>query len=156
MQDLDSPEAVAKGTADPDPIVMYLIVRESLGMSMGKACAQCAHVSQMLQVKYEELHRELTDRRDGWGKYPNPILDAVALEMELIYQEWVDTAIRKVVLGADEKEWEKVKEACKDSMVVVRDAGYTEVPEGSETVIGCWPVRKSQTPKIIKRLQVLK
>lgn len=41
-------------------------------------------------------------------------------------------------------------------MVLVVDAGLTEIPSGSETVIGLWPMRKSQVPKTVKRLQVLK
>jgi peptidyl-tRNA hydrolase len=73
-----------------------------------------------------------------------------------LFAEWLDTSFRKVVLRADDKEWEKVK-ACPDiTYVIVRDAGLTEVEAGSETVIGVFPLRKSQAPKIIKRLQVLK
>jgi peptidyl-tRNA hydrolase len=70
--------------------------------------------------------------------------------------KWVKSSFRKVVLRADDKEWEKVK-ACPDlTFVTVRDAGLTEVAAGSETVLGIWPMLKSQAPKVLKKLQVLK
>jgi peptidyl-tRNA hydrolase len=59
MEDRNSPEAIAARAAQPDPIVMYLIVKESLGMSIGKTAAQCAHASQMLQLKFNEIEKKL-------------------------------------------------------------------------------------------------
>ena len=74
----------------------------------------------------------------------------------LLFREWFQTSFRKVVLRADDKEWEKVKSCSEITYVVVRDAGLTEVEAGSETVLGVFPIKKSEVPKVIKRLQVLK
>jgi peptidyl-tRNA hydrolase, PTH2 family len=148
MTDHNSPEAVAARANQEDPIVMYLIVRESLGMSIGKTAAQCAHASQMLILK----HQEELDYFDDSVEYPYTFAEQLSL-----FKEWLNTSFRKVVLRADDKEWAKIKEEFKDKlMVVVVDAGLTEIASGSETVIGLWPMRKSEVPKIVKRLQVLK
>ena len=131
-----------------DPIVMYLIVREELGMSIGKTAAQCAHASQMLQLKFNELEKE---DMCGWANDAD-------LARKKIFQEWLDGSFRKVVLKADDKEWHKVQLAFVEGVmrVTVVDAGLTEVNPNTETVMGIWPMRKSEVPKVLKRLQVLK
>jgi peptidyl-tRNA hydrolase len=73
-----------------------------------------------------------------------------------IFGEWMENSFRKVVLRADDKEWAKIKQDYGQHMVMVVDAGLTEIPSGSETVIGLWPMRKSQRPKTVQHLQVLK
>ena len=161
MEDHDSPEAVAKRASQEDPIVMYLVVRESINMSIGKTAAQCAHASQMLQMKYEEskntsraLLKQISllvenDKIKMLAEYK-----ALAPNIS-IFGEWMANSFRKVVLKADEKEWARLKEECPNRVIVV-DAGLTELTPGTETVIGVWPHRKSQTTKTLRRLQVLK
>lgn len=146
MVDFDSPEEVEKRKSQEDPIVMYLIVRESLNMGVGKIAAQCAHASQMLAFKYTNAV--------GWTE----ALDFDYPPEEEIFSEWLKGSFRKVVLKADDKEWEKLKKEYEGNKFVVHviDAGLTEVPSGSETVIGLWPMKKSQAPKVVKKLQVLK
>ena len=141
MTDHDSPEQVALRKNQGDPIVMYLIVRESLNMSAGKIGAQCGHAAQMVLLKYQE---------DAFCDTYDPPDPKYAL-----FAEWLKTSFRKIVLGADEKEWAKVKACSEITYVIVRDAGLTEVEAGSETVIGVFPLRKSKAPKVIKRLQAL-
>lgn len=143
MNELDSSEAAARRANQPDPIVMYLIVRESLGMGMGKTAAQCAHASQMLTLKYFWLRER-------------KVISADQKEMQHGFKAWLDESFRKVVLKADDKEWEKIKAEFPDKFVLVVDAGLTEIAPMSETVIGLWPMKKSQAPKVIKKLQVLK
>lgn len=165
MKDYDSDEAREERASQEDPIVMYLIVHESLGMSTGKTAAQCAHASQMLTLTYfrmkeasSKLQKALSvpkmepkDRGEGYGLY------AEMAPYISIFGEWMASSFRKVVLRASDKEWNKLKEEFKDkNMALVVDAGLTEIPSGSETVIGLWPMRKSQVPKTVKRLQVLK
>lgn len=142
MEDYNSAEAIAARVAQSDPIVMYLIVRESLGMSIGKTAAQCAHASQMLQLKFNKLEYQLDTGKEF-------------LASIYIFRNWLASSFRKVVLRAKDKEWDKIKEAYPNHIVVV-DAGLTEIAAGSETVIGLWPMYKSESPKIIKKLQVLK
>lgn len=125
---------------DPDPIAMYIIVKESLNMSIGKTAAQCAHASQLLTEKFFDLVEIIGHNIDPSTK---------------IFVKWQASNYRKVVLKADDKEFEKVKSEL-DNIVVITDAGFTELDPGTETVIGVWPMHKSQSPKCIKRLQVLK
>jgi PTH2 family peptidyl-tRNA hydrolase len=167
MKDHETPEAVEARASQEDPIVMYLIVHESLNMSTGKTAAQCAHASQMLTLEYFELK----ERSKTLQKQLAPLLqpkpegaEADKLKAEYaklarpiaIFGEWMGSSFRKVVLRASDKEWTKLKEEFKDTMVMVVDAGLTEIAAGSETVIGLWPTRKSQRSKTIQRLQVLK
>ncbi len=139
MEDPNSPEAIQKRAAQEDPIIMYLIVRESLNMSIGKTAAQCAHAAQILLQKYYlDYFAEIDDKHD-------------------LFRSWLNSSFRKVVLRADEKEWSKLKnEFTPNNIALVVDAGLTELEPNTETVIGLTPMRKSQVPKLVKRLQVLK
>lgn len=151
MEDQNSPEAIAARTNQEDPIVMYLIVRESLGMGVGKTAAQCAHASQMLTLKYFELSDT------AYQKFTqNHSLNHQEQEKLSIFQDWLRESFRKVVLKANDKEWEKVKAEFSNKFILVVDAGLTEIAPMSETVIGLWPMKKSQAPKVIKKLQALK
>ncbi len=154
----DSPEKIAARAEQSDPIVMYLIVRESLGMGVGKIAAQCAHASQMLLLQHIANDSSISEwNSDGihFSCAQQAILDGGQ-----IFATWLGTSFRKVVLRADEKEWHKIKTmvdgdyAWKHVMVV--DSGLTEVAPGSSTVIGLWPMYRSQVPQVIKRLQALK
>jgi peptidyl-tRNA hydrolase len=161
MKDHNEPEV------DEDPVVMYLIVHESLNMGMGKTAAQCAHASQMLTLKYFTMK----ETSSGLQKQMYPLLNlppdqSAMAKMKAAYSElsrplsimgeWLNSSYRKVVLRASDKDWAKLKEEFKDSMVLVVDAGLTEIAAGSETVMGLWPIRKSKVSKTVKRLQVLK
>lgn len=132
-----------------DSIVMYLIVRKSLGMSVGKVAAQCGHAVQMLTVNYFDLENQARNN-------PAPVLAHLTSQPPLsIFEAWLKNDYTKIVLGANENEWEKIKCQLKD-IVIVRDNGLTEVAPNTETVIGIPPMLKSSAPKVIKKLQVLK
>ena len=147
MKDHNSPEAIAVRANQEDPIIMYLIVRETLNMSAGKIAAQCAHAAQMLLLKYFDfVLLDLTsDNR----------LPPFSRETAELFKEWLDGSFRKIVLKADDKEWIKIKDQLSDKIVVVIDAGLTQVNPGTLTVIGVYPEYKSKCHKLIKRLQVL-
>ena len=141
MVNYNSPEKIDHRKNQGDPIVMYLIVRESLNMSAGKIGAQCAHAAQMVLLRYMNFSEDTTN--------------VLTTDQLSIMQEWLETSFRKVVLKADEKEWAKLKESNEIISFLVHDAGFTEVEAGSETVIGLWPIRKSLVPKVVKKLQVM-
>ena len=157
----DPPNPFKQAKNDEDPWVMYLIVRESLGMSAGKIGSQCAHASQTLQYLYQKLGWEIESYLPlphesvayDWRNIPQDLKDKSDA-----FTRWIDSLARIVVLKADDKEWEKIKSAYPDKYqkVVVVDAGLTEIEPNSETVIGLWPQKKSQVPKILSRLQALK
>jgi len=147
----DTPELIELRKGQGDPLILYLIVRESLGMGVGKIAAQCAHATQMVMLRHLELER------DAWENQMSPAHSPsheAAQKLRSVVEEWLRTSFRKVVLKADDKEWAKIKETV--NVFVVKDAGLTEVEAGSETVMALWPMRKSEAPKIIQRLQVLK
>lgn len=162
MEDYNTPAAIKARAEQEDPIVMYIIVHESLGMSVGKTAAQCAHASQMLTLMFFEFKENCKHLQNVMSVNDNTNKDEIinhykALATEIaIFSEWLNSSFRKVVLKADDKEWVKLKEEFTESMVVVVDAGLTEIMAGSETCIGLWPMRKSQVPKLVKRLQLLK
>ncbi len=123
---------------DTNPLVMYLIVRKDLNLSTGKTAAQVGHAVDYLFLRYYEIKSS----SDGF-----------------LFKEWIKKGNhRKVVLGADDKEWKKLKEALKNdpNYAFVIDAGLTEIAPSTETCIGLWPLYKNDAPKIISRLQTLK
>ena len=116
MTDHNSPEAIEARKNQEDPIIMYLIVRESLGMSIGKTAAQCAHASQMLMLTFNEIEaKEICDWASDFDIYKI-----------FLFRSWLKASFRKVVLKADDKEWIKLKEAMEEHDVIVVDAGLTE------------------------------
>lgn len=160
MTDHNSPEAVAFRKNQEDPIVMYLIIRESLlpFMSVGKIAAQAGHAVGMLDRKCDEITAEV---EVDWDPIYGPTQEDIEnIPQEIkdsldIWYEWDNTSFRKVVLKADDKEWAKLKEL-ENIKIVVVDAGLTEIEPGSETFIGFWPMRKSERPKLLQKLQALK
>jgi peptidyl-tRNA hydrolase len=137
-------------TADPtekDPLVMYLVIRESLDMSQGKISIQTGHATMLITLAYM---KEMSEARF--------VSDLGYSDRLNLFDKWLKTAYRKISLTADEKEWHKVQESFVEghTRFTVVDCGLTEVPTGSETVMVIWPMYKSQRPKAIKRLQSLK
>lgn len=157
MVDQNSPEAFyQRASKEEDPLTVYVVVRESLNMSVGKLAIQCAHAGQMLQLKYDDLHKGLNwRRRTHTEAMPADELEAFVMKSETIYQEWLAAGVRKVSLTASEKEWDRLKAEEKNKLIVI-DAGLTELEPGTETVMILWPIRKSQRSKTVKRLQALK
>jgi len=134
-------------TPDLDPFVMYLVVRKSLRMSPGKLAAQVGHAVQYAAEDFAFLN-EPTDFA--------PSGESEVKAMCALYRLWNGAGRhRKVLLGANEKEWEKVK-AEKARQYLVTDDGLTETAPNTETVVGFWPMRKSEASKVISRLQVIK
>jgi peptidyl-tRNA hydrolase len=152
MENHEKPEAIAVRANQEDPIVMYLVVRETLGMGVGKIAAQCAHASQMLLLKY--VRHLYEDPYQMMKSAPDWNVKEGGDMWYVDFCEWLNSSFRKVVLKADDKEWAKLKEL--PNHIIVVDAGLTEIASGSETVLGFFPMKKSQVPKAIKKLQVLK
>lgn len=155
----DSADLAQVRAAQEDPWVMYLIVRDDLKMSAGKTAAQAGHAVGMIYEDYISLQKEekyfLNSLRDKVELAPEKVERWEQLKAQLhAFRSWRSESFRKIVLRADLKEWAKLKLCAELECFVVRDAGLTEVAAGSETVIGLRPMKKSQAPKLIKRLQV--
>jgi hypothetical protein len=78
MEDRNSPEAMTARATQADPIVMYLVIRESLEMSPGKVAAQCAHASQMLTLKYFHEKSRQAELSTLWGRFKKIVSDFFA------------------------------------------------------------------------------
>lgn len=139
-----TPEILDASRAETDPVIVYIIVRESLGMSPGKLAVQVGHGIQMLMLGHDDMWEEMDEY---------PVSSAATCQVTLT-QEWFQSAYRKIVLSANDKEFEKIKKEL-DCFLVI-DAGLTELVSGSETVACLWPMRKSHRPKLISRLRLLK
>lgn len=147
MNSQEITETITANLEQEDPCVMYLVVRETLQMSVGKVGAQIGHAVQLLLEDYYSMC-SYPELRSGYT-------DEEIKKIES-YELWRKTSYRKVTLKANDKEWIKVKDQLpKDFYIVVIDNGLTEIPAGSETVIGVYPMLKSKRPKILKRLQAL-
>lgn len=137
---------------EQDTCIMYLIVNTDLKMSIGKTCAQIGHAVQKLMEHYYS-----SCYRNGCDPYllnQEELSEAMKITS---FAEWLNIDYRKVVLSANQKEFEKIKSALKpEKYIIVKDNGLTELSPNTETVIGLFPINKSDIPKIIKRLQTLK
>ena len=150
MQDknYDSKEECDNRANQEDPIVMYFVVNEDLNMGIGKCCAQVAHGCQKMTLIY--FNTKDICKYEPFSQAPDWVY---------VFDDWLETSFRKVVLRAHQKEFDKLKQQLTTMEVpfeIVKDNGLTEVAPGSETVIGLYPMYKSKCPKIIRKLQVLK
>jgi len=97
---------------------MVLVTRADLKLSKGKLAAQCAHAA---------VDCALAAKRSA----------------SRLYERWKAGGARKIVLMcADEDELKELNEKAKSANLVtslVRDAGHTEIPAGTITVLGIGP-----------------
>lgn len=129
--------------SNPDPIALYIVIRESLNMGMGKACAQSGHAvenvihefySMISCPEYHSLDEEERKRRD-------------------VFEKWGDSGSRKITLIANEEEWEALKKEFGPSCNLVIDSGITDLEPGTETAMAFFPQYKSARSRSIKRLR---
>ena len=152
MSEIENPynnqESIQARKDQEDPWIMYLIVNDDLNMSAGKIAAQVGHAVGMMYGYYQYLNFNLEYAACGYGE-----LSDVNLYGIKSFKSWKNDSFRKVVLKAKNSKWEKLKDQLK--CFVVRDAGLTEIDPGSETVIGVWPMKRSERPNILRKLQTL-
>lgn len=116
-----------------DAPTMALIVRSDLSMSAGKIAVQCAHAA----VKCAQLARK----------------------SHRIYDRWLEHGGRKVCLVVeDESHLLEVMEHASSAGLIhapVRDAGHTEVPAETLTVLGVGPATRRALDAITGKLNTL-
>lgn len=120
---------------------MYVLVNDDLKMGKGKIAAQVGHVTEMMAEHLTSLAYEsskVTDDLLGYMKYKT-------------------SGRKKVILCGTQKDLENLSKD-KDAFVVI-DAGRTEVPKDSMTVVGVLPSNKNKDRfkefKLLKDLQVV-
>lgn len=104
--------------ASKDEIKQVIIVRADLDMGKGKLAAQCCHGSVLAYLDAEMKDKEVVEK-------------------------WLDTGQKKIVLKiSDEESLIKLFKAFQFKKVpcaLVADAGLTQLPPGTTTVLGIGP-----------------
>eukprot|EP00833_Pecoramyces_ruminatium_P002583 jgi/Orpsp1_1/1176615/evm.model.c7180000058333.1 len=112
-----------------EDLVMGLIARMDLKMSKGKITAQCCHAAVAL----------------------NSIVN------ENILNQWKNNGQPKYVFKCQSQEdLHNVAHKARKMNIpayIIRDAGRTQIPSGSETVLGIGPAKKEIIVELTKRLQ---
>jgi peptidyl-tRNA hydrolase len=114
-----------------DKYVMYLI-RRDLPLSLNKWCAQVSHGAQKITEDF------------FCGKK--------SAEEKEAYKQWTEDCYTKIVLLCPEDKWEILKNLPLRK-IGIKDAGFTEIPPGTETVLAFWPLIKKNAPKEIQELK---
>jgi peptidyl-tRNA hydrolase len=128
-----------------DTLTMYIIVREGLGMGVGKMCAEACHGVQSCLLYY--FKAEVLGAKLHWNE----------TEQLKTMTEWFANGSRKIVLKADEEEWTKLRNEPEKGVFVVKNVGLSGgIEPGTETVMCVMPQHKSQVSKTIKKLSALK
>jgi len=110
----------------PAEAALVYIIRPGVIKSMGKAIAQAGHAALA-------------------------VADEMAVTRQAELHHWRARGMAGEVRLADEATWERLK--AEVECVVVRDAGYTQVAAGTETVLGI-PPRQAQ-PTLVTELERL-
>lgn len=116
------------------PIVMYLIINDSLKMGKGKCCSQVGHcVGEIV----ERLIRKAYESRTPSKEYMD-------------YMKWKKNCA-KIVLKAPEEELRKLMK--RNDCISIIDSGQTQVEPDSLTCIGFYP--SSELGELMKDYKLL-
>ena len=154
------PEVVAPVVAKEDELRMYLVVNTDLNMGLGKTGVQIGHAVEYLLDKRDELLAKC----DMWQDMLacsligdlSPSIGDLCWRRAVEFNTWKHQSHCKISLAANTDEFNQVKEENPDNHVVVVDAGRTEIKPGAETVIGLYPMKKSDRSKTLQALKPLK
>ena len=107
---------------DNDEIKMVFVVRQDLKMGAGKIAAQVAHAAIGL---YDDIFEEENEQQ------------------KILLNDWFNSGQKKIVLKADNLNLMlEVVNQCKKLKLqycMITDAGHTQIPAGSVTVLGIGP-----------------
>lgn len=106
---------------------MYIIINTDLAMQKGKIASQVGHVVGML------VERVMRGIYEGTG---------ATKEQQTSYMRWKKSGQKKIVLKATQKELEEIMHSPDAEYVI--DAGRTQIPEHSLTVVGFLPNCKNK------------
>jgi peptidyl-tRNA hydrolase, PTH2 family len=113
---------------------MVLVVRAELRLTTGKVAAQVAHAAVLLAERADSRERNL-------------------------YTAWRQQGQKKIVLQVERlDELERLERAARAHGILtawVDDAGLTEVPPGTRTVLGLGPARAADLDPITGKLDLM-
>ncbi|XP_054165977.1 peptidyl-tRNA hydrolase 2, mitochondrial-like [Oppia nitens] len=111
---------------------LVIVIRNDLKMGKGKACAQCSHAA---VFAYQQIRKQKS-----------------------LLKLWELSGQRKVVVKVDtEAELLEIEKEAKRAGLItslIRDAGHTQVPSGSKTVLGVGPGPQQLVDKVTGHLKL--
>ncbi len=111
-----------------------IAVRIDLGMSKGKTAVQVAHGSVGAAEQARVSHQD-------------------------VWKSWLREGQKKVAVKVESEEaiFDLMKKAAMNNLpyAVIRDAGMTELPPGTTTVIGIGPAKAEEIDKVTGELKLL-
>ena len=114
---------------------MVLVTRNDLNLSSGKLAAQCSHATAECVLKAKRQSPQILDK-------------------------YLKTGARKIVCTTTNVDaLKRIYGEAKDAGLIchmVRDAGHTEIPAGTVTVVGIGPGIRSSIDKITSSLPLVK
>lgn len=113
---------------------MVLVVRGELRLTTGKAAVQVAHASVLLALEAEKRHPEAFRTWSDGGGMKIAVVAPTLTDLESL-------ARKARTLGIP--------------YVFVEDAGFTEVPPGTKTVLGLGPARATEIDAVTGELPLL-
>jgi peptidyl-tRNA hydrolase, PTH2 family len=113
---------------------LVIVTRRNLKLSAGKLAAQVAHAAVTCALRAQE-------------------------EDPRTFKKWMSEGQKKVVVKVEsEKEFYPLKEAAEDfglATSLIQDAGHTEIPAGTVTVLGIGPGPNERIDRITGELPLL-
>lgn len=113
---------------------LVVVARKDLDLSKGKLAAQVGHAAVECALKAQKHQRS-------------------------VFDAWLDAGQMKAVVKVpNEKEFYPLKEAAERaglSTALIKDAGHTEIPAGTVTVLGIGPGREDIVDKVTGHLSLL-
>lgn len=117
-----------------DDYKMVIVTRNDLGLSTGKLAAQVAHAA-------VECALVTKKKKSKW------------------FRQWIFEGSKKAILKVDNlKDFYSLKEKAellKITSFIVVDAGHTEIPAGTETVLGLGPAPSNIIDQLTGNLPLL-
>lgn len=114
---------------------MVLVTRNDLNLSSGKLAAQCSHATAECILKAKRQSPQILDK-------------------------YLKTGARKIVCTTTNVDaLKRIYGEAKDAGLIcymVRDAGHTEIPAGTVTVVGIGPGMRNSIDKITSSLPLVK
>ena len=132
----------SKEAREDDSLVMYFILRKDLNMSVGNIATQCASGMQTILLHFSNLKDNLVCPSSGPYEF----------KLHDYFKKWVDQLCNKVILTSNDHDFTLLKDYYKDNkrFILIKDVN------GEETAAIIWPMFKSETSEIIKKLHILK
>jgi PTH2 family peptidyl-tRNA hydrolase len=114
---------------------MVLVTRNDLNLSIGKLAAQCSHATAECVLKAKRQSPQILDK-------------------------YLKTGARKIVCATSNVDsLRKIFGEAKDAGLIcymVKDAGHTEIPAGTVTVVGIGPGIRKSIDKITSSLPLVR